>query len=171
MPKVIWYGHMVCYESGVGASPNPLVHRPKQSFNSNKFKSPIWLSNTHGWAGSPGPAKYLTCPSRGRGFDPRGLHPFYTLEGCHVAAHDWATWHHTTCQKMTRVSNLIHPPVCHIACPVSMPTHLPSLYGRTDCTVSCHINTVRTVRTVQSTKFCLFGKMNRTRYLTHTTSV
>jgi hypothetical protein len=40
-------------------------------------------------------------------------------------------------------------------------------HHRTDCTVSCHVNTVQTVRTVQSTKFCLFGKMDRTRYLTH----
>jgi hypothetical protein len=67
---------------------------------------------------------------------------------------------------------LIHLPTS--TCP-HFPTHYHVNYDHTTytvnlqphctCTVSCHINTVRTV---QSTFFCMFGKMNRSRYLGHT---
>jgi hypothetical protein len=50
------------------------------------------------------------------------------MTGCHVAAHGWATWHHTTCQNNDTCQHWIHPLVCHKACLVSMPTHLPHHY-------------------------------------------
>jgi hypothetical protein len=43
-----------------------------------------------------------------------------------------------------------------------------SLYGHTTCKVSCHVSTIWMI---QSSKFCMFGKMNKSQYLSHMVSV
>jgi hypothetical protein len=91
----------------------------------------------------------------GPGFESHGLHKNFEqqtktkpIKGCHVAAHDWATWHHTICQKC-HVSQY-DSPNCQ---PIKLPHHLPHQHVR-----SSHISmyghatsaSVRTVRTAQS---------------------
>jgi hypothetical protein len=79
---------------------------------------------------------------------------FYTLEGCHVAAHDWATWHHITCHPMTCVNKLLVHVPCQITCPVSLPTqHL--------CTVAspCHLPCVGPYHAT-STLYRLYSQQN-----------
>jgi hypothetical protein len=109
-----------------------------------------------------------------RGSNPHGLHKILTHHN------QGATWQPTPGPRgtipfdnnMPRVKTHSCPHVCHLnACQLSiipchhfMPCHCP-----------CPISTLphhQTVWTVQSTTFfCLFGKSNRTRYLTHLMSV
>jgi hypothetical protein len=42
---------------------------------------------------------------------------------CHVAAHAWATWHHTTCKKLAMHLNLIRPRVTQFS-NQNFPCHL-----------------------------------------------
>jgi hypothetical protein len=48
---------------------------------------------------------------------------FYTnyepTTGCHVAAHDWATWHLNNQSKSAKCQMLIRPPVFHVPCQLS----------------------------------------------------
>jgi hypothetical protein len=56
------------------------------------------------------------------------------ITGCHVAAHDWATWHlnhqpkHATCQSLIGPHVPHQLPYCHLSvcvyCPVILPRHL-----------------------------------------------
>jgi hypothetical protein len=72
------------------------------------------------------------------------------IAGCHVAAHDWATWHQTTNQKMPRVET----PFAHICqSETAMSSYATSMS-------LCHIRPlprqhVWTVRTAQSAQFFL----------------
>jgi hypothetical protein len=163
--------------------------------------------------------------------------------GCHVAAHDWATWHPifrpNNCHVSTDDSSMPtnHKPTCvtcqfiQIICHASLsyalstamslePRHLltssmprvtlsvvtcvtfglaqlcakkskfvchVSLPRATTCPIqTCHVScmdlprvlyglatsvSVQTVRTAQSTNFCLFDFSDRMRYLLHTDSV
>jgi hypothetical protein len=108
----------------------------------------------------------------GPGVEPRGLHKILYDQiakiGCHVAALDWATWHPIIRPKMPRVkynsptidqSKLCHVSTYHIIHDV--PSWTSVVRGHTD------------IRTgiVSIPNFCLFGSMNRSRYLLHTDSV
>jgi hypothetical protein len=113
--------------------------------------------------------------------------------GCHVETHVWATRHHSigphtfphqhlTTQCLTRVmyGTLPHQPlpcvstVTFAMCPIQKfhisSTSMPrQQYDHAMSVVrTCHVNTVRTL---QSTKFFLFGKADITRYFTHMTPI
>jgi len=138
------------------------------------------------------------------------------MNGCHMVAHDWATWHLKTCPNWfhmskrhwsTYLSSFFHctyhvsydpttvpamslwpwhvintnvPCVTLVVVPhvtiwlvhatanTSLPCHL---YNHMTCIVSYHVRTIRTIQSAQLSKFCLFGKKNRSWYMEHTTSI
>jgi hypothetical protein len=104
------------------------------------------------------------CMGGGPGFDPHGLHNILNkqpITGCHVAAHDWATWHQTICQNNATCHNMIRPnlPIneCHITnCHLSV---------HTDCHIIVRpLPRQHPVRTVQSAHFffaCLTIRTDR----------
>ena len=89
------------YATGAGAKPQP--GRPHITFQYilNIIKHIWYIRNTVWASGSPHSTKAWNHRG-GPGFDPHGLHKILnnkplSIMGCHVAAHDWATWHHTIC--------------------------------------------------------------------------
>jgi hypothetical protein len=90
-------------------------------------------------------AKALTVEG-GPGFESHKLHIIlinkpWPIKGCHVATHDWATWHPNTCPNDAMCQNTIR-----LQLPIknAMSSHATSVYGRmasatsacTNCTVS-----------------------------------
>jgi hypothetical protein len=101
--------------------------------------------------------KHCMEPKGGPGFNPHGLHIILkqqpnAIQGCHVAAHDWATWHQNICQDNATCHQMIRPnlPIddCHVTCPVC---HI-SMYSLCHVILYGHATSasVRTVRTAQS---------------------
>jgi len=100
------------------------------------------------------------------------------MNGYHMAAHVWATWHLP-----------IHPNRCHVSInhwstclPSCHPSHLPHVKPTTSLVLMCHISMMTSKWYCVDVSvdfffacwlltFCLFGKTNRSRYLDHTTFV
>jgi hypothetical protein len=148
---------------GLGLGPSPLLCQPKSYFNSiNKIK-PYSLRNTMGRLVARALPKHYP-HLEVAGSTPVESQNFYHLQttggvprGTIPLAKNNDTCHHW-----------IRPLFCQRLPSQHANASAMSLYGCMECTISCHVNNVRIV---QSAKFCLFGKMNRTRYLAHTTSV
>jgi hypothetical protein len=65
------------------------------------------------------------------------LHKTYEpTTGCHVAAHDWATWHINNQPKYAKCQSQDAPRVCHASTSV-LPHHLPSHLLTSSC-ATCH---------------------------------
>ena len=63
------------------------------------------------------------------------------IKGCHVAAHDWATWHPITWPNNATCRDIICPQqptkLCHIiTCHVIVRSYDPATSSCTDCTIS-----------------------------------
>jgi hypothetical protein len=89
------------------------------------------------------PVLPVHCPEGGRGFDSRANHINFTQNhqpttGCHVAAHDWATWHlnnqpkHATCQIADWSTC-----ACHLST-VRLPRHCPVTSAADVIRATCH---------------------------------
>jgi hypothetical protein len=87
-------------------------------------------------------------------------HHLSTSAACPISATcrtDLATSTHSMCHLCSGAMchNMTHPPVNLLVGLVSATVPATSLYGRTTCTVSCHVNTVWTV---QSSNFACLAK-------------
>jgi hypothetical protein len=60
--------------------------------------------------------------------------------GCHVAAHDWATWHLSNQSKTATCRALIRPCACHVLCHLSpyLPSQPADVIPATSACATCH---------------------------------
>jgi hypothetical protein len=129
---------------GLGLSPSP--DAPISHFNTNlNIIKHIWFIRNTVWAsGSPHSTKARNHRG-GPGFDPHGLHKILNnkplpITGCHVAAHDWATWHQPFVKMMPRVTSSFDH-ICQSKTATS--SHATSAYIMVSATSSygpCHVS-------------------------------
>jgi hypothetical protein len=146
--------------SGAGARPSPFLRHHKLYSHSIKTFSPWFTRNTEGGLVTrpcqvtlPGPKVMGSNP-----VESQTILPLQPMEGCHMAAQDWATWHHVIRPKYATCQTRIRPPVKNI-CPISM-----SLLCHVTCTVVRHVHSasMSALYGLHSDKiFCMFGKTNR----------
>jgi hypothetical protein len=106
---------------GAGAKPQPRPPRQPLIKSNSNINQTTYITRNNVWrAGRVAITKMLHA-CRGHGVESVDCIKFLynqPIIGCHVAAHDWATWHCTTKQKTTTCRNVIHPnlPIneCHI---------------------------------------------------------
>jgi hypothetical protein len=153
-------------DRGPGLSPGPTPRQRLQILTLNINKLTYILSHNQWSVGRTVFAKAL-CGGEVWGSNPTDSNIILhnnkkPIKGCHVAAHDWATWHLTINQRDATCRSLIRPTVNQQMLATS--PHVRS-YGSatsacTDCTESVII-----------IFFCLFDFMNRLQYLSLPTSV
>jgi hypothetical protein len=124
-------------EPWAGAKPRPFS--PPFETNQLKLNSRcIVYKNHHGGGRLAQPCQSFA-RSIGHGFDPRRhtklLHNHKPITGCHVAAHDWATWHLTNQPIYATCQLLIGPclPLCQTVILSSHPATSSADVTRATC--------------------------------------
>jgi hypothetical protein len=171
--------HMVIWwyiRPGVGLSPSPNPPNQNTKCNLNSFQNHIYNKNTMCGAMVGRPLKDFPTLVGGPGFDPHGLHNILPNTQTNNKGATWqpmpgprGTIPFAKMMPHVTTSFIQNLPIndCHI-----INYHLSIQTCHVSCTASA-TSAVRTIQTVQSTHFffCLFDDSNRTRYLTHLTSV
>jgi hypothetical protein len=161
--NVLW-SYVLNQNHGPGPSPDPTSRHIHIYMN---LKTLIYIYTTRNRWRCNGRRRFVKSlhSGGGLGVEPRGL-PIILhttnepIPGCHVAAHDWATWHPIIAQKTATCRHLIRQ------CSTNQILATSLLCGRT-------VLPRQTVRTVKSTSkfFYLFDLTNRSLYLSLSTSV
>jgi hypothetical protein len=146
------------YNRGLGLSPNPEPCQLYHIVNLNKMQYIIWYAKKRGWAGSPPLSKHLPPVREVLGS---------TLSNILLHQNQGAMWQPMPgpcgtiqlAKKYATCDKFIHPRIFHSTLPTQ---HLLTQHFQLRCHVWVRTLPRQPIRTVQSTKFCLFGKMNRT---------
>ena len=143
-PAVVVMWHCLL-NRGLGLSPGPFRLRRNLDFNSDIFFI-LFIVRTN-VARVVSPALPVRCPENRSGVRPT-VKPYNFIQnhepttGCHVAAHDWATWHINNQPKSAKCRMLTRPHACHLS------PYLPSHCAVSPATspadvIPCHVSPLR----------------------------